>query len=156
GHVAIRLFCFSCECSIANAEMRKTMQNGNGNGSSQTGNKAGYALVQQLKAFYEHYDVSKLDKLSDIYTQDIEFVDPIERIQGIFALKKYLSKQGVGLNYSRFHYHSELIGDNKAFIRWDMVFSHPRLAKGRELTLSGMSELHFTNRIYFQQDSYDL
>lgn len=118
--------------------------------------KSGIALVKQLKGFYQAYDASNLNGLSDIYTQDVEFVDPIERVQGIFALKNYLARQGKQLNYAHFEYRNELIGENQAYIRWDMVFSHPKLAGGRELVLPGMSEIHFTNRIYFQQDSYDL
>jgi len=118
--------------------------------------KVGHALIKRLKTFYQAYDVHYLNALSDIYTQDIEFIDPVDRIQGIFALKNYLQKQGQGLNYAYFNYHNELVGDNQAYISWDMVFSHPKLSGGKELVLPGMSELRFTNKVFYQRDSYDL
>lgn len=114
------------------------------------------ALVQRLKRFYEVFDIKQLEALGDIYTQDVEFIDPIETTRGLFALKHYLRKQSGGLNYSNFRYLNEVVGPNQAFVRWEMVFSHPKLSKGKELVLPGMSEIHFTQKIYYQQDSYDL
>jgi hypothetical protein len=118
--------------------------------------RQGEALIKQLKAYYTNFDISRLDELGSLYTQDVEFVDPIERINGLFALKHYLRKQSGGLNFSRFRYINELVGENQAFIRWEMEFSHPKLAKGKVLILPGMSEVHFTQRIFYQQDCYDL
>jgi len=118
--------------------------------------KTGLALVQHMKAFYGSYSVDDIENIGDLYTQDIEFVDPIEVTHGLFALKHYLRKQSLGLNYSSFHYLNEIVGENQAFIRWEMVFSHPKLAKGREVVLPGMTEIKFTQKIYYQCDSYDL
>lgn len=118
--------------------------------------KQGSALIQQLKTFYENFDLNRLDDLAELYTQDVEFIDPIEKIQGLLALKHYLRKQSGGLHFSRFRYLNELVGENHAFIRWEMEFSHPKLAKGKVLVLPGMSEVHYTQRIFYQQDCYDL
>lgn len=118
--------------------------------------KAGNALVSQLKIFFESFDADTLEMLPEIYTQDVEFIDPVERIRGILALKTYFRRQAEGLNYCKFRYVGELVGQNRAYISWEMVFSHPKLAGGKELILPGMSEIHFTQKIYYQRDSYDL
>ncbi len=118
--------------------------------------KSNQALVQRFKLFYQSFGLDKLEDLSSIYTQDVEFVDPVHEIHGILGLKRYFRNQCQNLESCRFHYHSELINEDKAFVRWTMKFCHPRIAGGKTIEVPGISEIHFSHRIFYHQDCYDM
>lgn len=113
-------------------------------------------VIDKMKQLYQSFDAKHLDKLESIYTQDVEFIDPIHHIHGVLGLKRYLRNQMANIDYCEFEYQSEMIGEDKAFIRWQMHYRHPRLAAGKLLSLPGMSEIHFSDKIFYQQDSYDV
>ena len=47
-------------------------------------------LLQDFKAFYREASPASLERLDRLYTQDIEFRDPLNVIHGILALKSHL------------------------------------------------------------------
>lgn len=113
-------------------------------------------LLNQFKGFYEDLSVQKVDRLVELYTPDISFADPLSQVQGLLGLKRHLKAQLRGVAYCRFSYGHYLLSENTAFIKWDMRYSHPKLQGGKEIVVPGISELHFTQRIYYQCDSYDM
>lgn len=113
-------------------------------------------LIERLKAFYKDFSVDDLDDLGSIYTQDVQFIDPVHEINGLLGLKRYFRNQASNLASCQFHYLSEMVGESQAFIRWEMEFSHPKINGGKTMRLPGMSEVHFSHRVFYQQDSYDL
>lgn len=113
-------------------------------------------LLQDFKAFYRKANVSDLDPMERLYTQDVEFRDPLHTILGILALKNYVRNLYSKSNYIEFEYTDELRSENSATIAWLMKFSHPSLAGGKLISLRGMTQIRFTDRIYYQEDFYDL
>jgi hypothetical protein len=55
-----------------------------------------------------------------------------------------------------FHYTEEHVTDNGAAIAWQMTFSHPKLAGGRKIEVRGITMVRFSDRIYYQEDFYDM
>lgn len=111
------------------------------------------SIVGRLKAFYSHFNLTSVNQLDQLYTTDIEFRDPIHIIHGSLALKNYF--KNIATNCA-FDYIDELVGENAAYITWEMSYKHPMLAWGKPLKLRGMSHIKYTDKIYFQEDSYDL
>jgi len=116
----------------------------------------GNRIVSNLMAFYENFSADRISGLDTLYTQDAEFVDPIHKVEGILSLKNYLRKMAKNLIHYRIRYQDVLIGENSAYLTWEMEFANKRIRGGEVITVRGMSCLKFTSRVYYHEDSYDL
>lgn len=114
------------------------------------------ALLDDFKAFYRHAGPDNLDSLEQIYTQDIEFHDPVHTIMGLLALKTYLRGLYNNATDVSFEYLEEQAGENGATITWIMRFCHKRLNHNEPVSVRGVTQLRFTDRVYYQEDFYDM
>ncbi|MEX1198989.1 MAG: nuclear transport factor 2 family protein [Pseudohongiellaceae bacterium] len=113
------------------------------------------ALLRDFKTFYNQTRPD-LDQLADLYTEDVEFRDPVHTLHGRLALRRYLSGVYANCRSVAFHYTDEDVTGNGASIAWNMTLSHPRLDGGREIQVRGITMIRFSDRIYYQEDFYDL
>ena len=113
-------------------------------------------LVVQLKQFYQQFSVGTIARLDDIYTQDVEFRDPVHTMHGCLALKNYLRRMAANLTHYRIRYLDEVLGEDCAYLTWELDYAHSRLRKGRIITVRGMSQVRFTSRIFYHEDCYDM
>lgn len=113
-------------------------------------------LILQLKQFYEQFSAGTIARLDDIYTQDVEFRDPVHTMHGCLAVKNYLRRMASNLTCYRIRYLDEIIGEHSAYLTWEMDYAHSRLRKGRIITVRGMTQVKFTSKIFFHEDSYDM
>jgi len=114
------------------------------------------SLLQDFKAFYHEPSPASLEKLDRLYTQDIEFRDPVHTIHGILAFKSYLKNVYAGPRDIRFTYLDEHVGEHWASINWVATYRHAALQGGRTLELRGTTQIRFTDRIYHQEDFFDV
>lgn len=112
-------------------------------------------LIERFKAFYLDVKHPQLDKIDDVYAQDVLFKDPIHDIRGVENLHAYLSEMCVNVHSGRFEYLDQMASDDTAYIKWNMHFKHPKLGN-KTVTVRGMSQIQFNERIYFHEDIYDL
>jgi hypothetical protein len=112
--------------------------------------------VPQLKQFYTNFTTGTIARLNDIYTQDIEFRNPVRTLHGSLALKSYL--RGIAGNFRqyRIRYVDEIVGEHMAYLTWELDYAHRSLQGGDLITVRGMSQIRFTGKIFYQEDSYDL
>ena len=113
------------------------------------------ALIERFKAFYQDVKHPQLDKIGDVYADDVLFKDPVHELRGVEPLHAYLSEMCVNVQSGRFEYHDQLIGQNTAYIKWNMHFKHPKLGQ-KTITVRGVSQIQFNERIYFHEDVYDM
>ena len=113
-------------------------------------------LICQLKHFYEAFSKDTIALLDTLYTQDVEFRDPVHTVHGTLALKHYLRQMADKLTLYRIRYLDEQIGENSAYLSWEMDFEHPSLKGGATITVRGISHLKFTSKVYYHEDCYDL
>lgn len=118
--------------------------------------KQKHTLLQDFKAFYQEANIPSLERMDRIYTQDVEFHDPLHTILGILALKSYIKNLYTKSSHIEFEYTDEQYSENSATIAWYMKFSHPSLAGGKMIKLRGITQIRFTDRIYYHEDFYDL
>jgi hypothetical protein len=112
-------------------------------------------LVKAFKALYARLDETSIAALDRVYAQGVHFKDPVHDIEGLVALQDYLSAQSQGLTECRFEYLDELISDNSAYIKWIMRFRHASLGN-RLISVRGVSHIHFSDKIDFHEDLYDM
>lgn len=114
-------------------------------------------LIDSLKSFYDEFSVDKLEQLEELYHDEVGFSDPIHQVVGRDDLKAYFKNTMENVEYCHFAFDDELVADDKAFLVWQMRFSHPKLANGMEIVLPGVSYLKLEDgKIREQQDQYDL
>lgn len=118
---------------------------------------------QDLEAFCAFFN--KLDKtctrsLDQFYTDDVVFIDPLHRIEGISALKQYFFILYENVTACRFQFHERVRDGDKAFVTWTMTLVHHRLARGQEVAVEGCSQLTFASdgsgRVARHRDYFDV
>lgn len=114
--------------------------------------------VERFLELYRTLDASNLEALQEVYRKDIHFVDPAHDIKGLDDLTKYFDHLYTAVDHVVFVFHPPLVVNNSASIRWEMRFSHRRLAQGKVLTMDGMSYIEFDDagKVYFHRDYFDL
>lgn len=114
------------------------------------------AFVKRFMDFHEHFSLQTITRLEEIYTQDIEFLDPLHRLHGLLALKKHLKMLAKNLQLHHRRYLDTLVGEHCSFLSWELEYSHPRVGGGSPRRLRGTTQIRFTSRVYYQEDSFDL
>lgn len=112
-------------------------------------------LVEQFKTFYADLANTDLGKLQSLYGADVVFKDPIHEIRGIVALEDYMAKMYENLDKVNFEYLDQLESENAAYIKWIMHFQHPKFGS-RRVSVRGITQIQFSQRIFFQEDVYDM
>lgn len=114
-------------------------------------------LIDELKSFYDEFSTDNLDELDKLYHEEVSFTDPIHYVVGRDDLKAYFKHTMENVEYCHFAFDDELVGEDKAFLAWQMRFAHPKLGDGMEIVLPGVSYLKLEDgQIREQQDHYDL
>jgi hypothetical protein len=115
----------------------------------------GKQLVEHFKQFYKDVKNPPLEIIGEIYADNIRFKDPVHEIQGIEAVYAYMEEMCHSVDSGRFEYLDELVGEDSAYIKWNMYFKHPKLGT-ETIVVRGMSQIQFNDRIYYHEDVYDI
>lgn len=117
--------------------------------------------MNKLERFMDAYRNLTADNLHDlglIYADDVHFVDPAHEIRGLEALQSYFSNLYQNLASISFDYHRVLDNETEASISWSMTFTHPRISRGRAVTVEGATFLQFDqdDKVAHHRDYFDL
>ncbi|HSC66058.1 MAG TPA: nuclear transport factor 2 family protein [Cellvibrio sp.] len=114
-------------------------------------------LPQAVRELYLQFDPAILDKLTEVYADNIQFVDPLHTLSGIAAMRGYFAATMNGLDECRFEFHRSLeqLEQGEAVLLWTMHYRHRKLAGGKPLSLAGSSHLRFAEKVYYHRDYYD-
>jgi hypothetical protein len=112
-------------------------------------------LAQRFVALYEQLDRHSIERLGEIYTEDIVFVDPFHRLEGLLALQQYM--RGLYQDITNIHFAcaAPSVATAEAYVRWTLSVTHPRLAGGRPIAVPGVSFLRGDSKIFYHEDFYD-
>ena len=109
-------------------------------------------------ALYQQLDRQQLHRLPEIYAEQVVFIDPAHRIEGLAALSDYFAALYERLSYCRFEIVSQQQQGAQAWLGWVMTFSHPRLRGGEPVTVEGATRLEFdeAGKVCQHRDYFDL
>lgn len=113
------------------------------------------ALVERFKVFYRDIKKIPLSEIDEVYADNVLFKDPVQEVRGIEQLHACMMALCADVHSGRFEYLDQMVSENCAYIKWNMHFKHPKLG-GKTLTVRGMSQIQFNERIYYHEDVYDL
>jgi len=114
-------------------------------------------LIERFKLFYQQMLATEWAELDTIYVKDISFCDPIHSIDGREALYRYFDDLCESVVGCRFDFLDQVILPGKAYLKWDMHFSHPRFGLSKTITVRGVTQLQYNESgIYYHEDIYDM
>lgn len=102
-------------------------------------------------------DAGSLDRLGQLYTEDIRFQDPLHRVEGLAALRGYFAALYANVQDLQFDFHGfEQSAAGAGYLRWTMRYRHPRLRGGAPIEVDGCSYLRWSQgRVYLHRDYFD-
>jgi hypothetical protein len=114
-------------------------------------------IIENLYSLYMEFKPSLLDDLDNIYSQDVQFKDPLHEIRGVDNLRHYFAGMMQGLDECRFEFDHKIESpaQGECVLFWTMYYRHRKLAGGNPLVLTGNSHLRYAEKIYYHRDYFD-
>jgi len=109
--------------------------------------------VLKFKTYFNQMKLSDDNALNEIYSDNVTFIDPIHRINGIKNLKSYFEKLNNNLVEGSFQFTDESVIDNTVYLQWEMNLQLKRPKK--TVKASGISVLTVEQKIIRHRDFFD-
>ncbi|SEC44286.1 SnoaL-like domain-containing protein [Pseudomonas mohnii] len=114
------------------------------------------SFLRQFAQRFAQLDKDNLQRLGELYTDDVRFTDPLHEVQGLGQLRGYFAELYANVNELRFDFHGfDQIAEGEGYLRWVMSYRHPRLAGGRLIRVDGCSHLRWRDKVYCHRDYFD-
>ena len=114
-----------------------------------------FDIIDKLKDTYNQMGYENLASLSEVYTDDVVFIDPFHRVENLTALIRHFESLYQNLRSIHFEYIDEMTTRNNALLTWRMDFSHRSIRKGRIISVTGATHLKFNEKIFYHHDYFD-
>ncbi len=114
-------------------------------------------VPQKVRTMYMRFDKKILKGIADIYSDDIQFRDPLRAVNGINNLADYFNERTDDLLDCRFEFHHSLesVDRGEAILFWTMHYRHKKISGAKPLELSGNTHLLFNEKVYYHRDYFD-
>ena len=114
------------------------------------------SFLRQFAQRFAQLDKDNLQRLGELYTDDVRFTDPLHEVQGLGQLRGYFAELYANVNELRFDFHGfDQIAEGEGYLRWVLSYRHPRLAGGRLIRVDGCSHLRWRDKVYCHRDYFD-
>jgi ketosteroid isomerase-like protein len=114
-------------------------------------------LLQPFLTLYTDLSDYSAGQLATVYSDDVEFIDPVTTHHGLSAVEAYFEKLLFNCQSCMFEIQSAFIQGSTGHVSWIMRFQHRRLKSGQPIEVEGFSLLNFYNgKVIRQQDYYDM
>ncbi|EPY02233.1 hypothetical protein K678_07136 [Magnetospirillum fulvum MGU-K5] len=109
--------------------------------------------LESWAGFWSGLGPETLDRLNDLASPDLRFVDPFNDVQGRDQVKALLGRMLRDLGAPSFVVLDWAMGGKGGYLRWDFAAT----IAGQRLSIAGMSEVHFTpaGRVSLHRDHWD-
>lgn len=106
---------------------------------------------------YQNLSADNLSLLASTYDQQVTFIDPIHEINGLENLHQYFENMYQNLSSCDFKINNVIAQPNQAAIYWEMRYQHPKLNKGKTVSVFGSSHLCAKKgKVIYHRDYLDL
>ncbi|WP_310626425.1 nuclear transport factor 2 family protein [Limnohabitans sp.] len=99
------------------------------------------AALQRVVHFFEHLQPTDVTQMADIYTQDAQFKDPFNEVQGLDEITRIFAHMFEALDAPRFVITQQVQQGAHCFVTWDFLFAMRRIDAGQTQTIRGASHL---------------
>ena len=107
---------------------------------------------------YRKLSHETLHLLDTIYDHEIHFIDPVHEIKGLSPLKNYFSRLYENIDRIDFLFLNPVRVGNEGYVHWEMRYAHPKIGRGRDITVPGASFVTFAkdDKVRYHRDFFDL
>ena len=117
-------------------------------------------LLEKFKQLYREMNADdlKLSLLKQVYSEHMVFRDSFHHLHGREQFVEYCQNLYENLSRCDFEFLEQWISEGQeqnegqAMLTWTMVYQHPRLNRGKPISVEGATHLRFDDQIYFHQD----
>lgn len=114
------------------------------------------ATLERFKRLFNELDNGNLNRLPEVYNEDIEFQDPLGCVKGLDALTHYFAGSYANVISCHFTFENPVIQENVVTVPWVMHLCHKRIRGGREIQVAGISHLKIkSGKICYHRDYFD-
>ena len=113
-------------------------------------------FLRRFASEFAALDASNLQRLGELYSDDVLFRDPLHEVRGLPALQRYFAELYANVGRLEFDFHGfDQVCDGEGYLRWTMHFRHPRLRGGAPISVDGCSHLLWWDKVYQHRDYFD-
>jgi len=113
-------------------------------------------VLDRFCQLFNELDKGNLQRLQEIYSEDIRFQDPFSRVEGLDALTKYFAGAYSNVISCGFRFGEPVVQQGQCTIPWVMELRHKRLRKGELVQVDGISHLEIRDgRVCYHRDYFD-
>ncbi len=116
----------------------------------------GSVLIKDFCRIYQSLNRNNLEQLKEVYSDNIEFVDAVDRVEGITALTEYFEHLYQNMKHCHFLIDHVIEQEGQACIIWRMEYAHQKINAGKKITVDGSSYIEFSEKIDFHRDFVDM
>lgn len=101
-------------------------------------------------------DSGNLERLGELYSDEVLFRDPLHEVRGLPALRRYFAELYANVSELHFDFHGyDQSAAGEGYLRWRMRYRHPRLARGAPIEVEGCSHLQWHDKVHYHRDYFD-
>lgn len=114
-------------------------------------------LLEHFKTLYRLMCAEDLQQelLEEVYDEHLLFQDSFHKIESRDDFLHYCAELYQNLKSCDFDFHDQWLSEGQAMLTWTMTYSHPKLNRGRHISVQGASHIRFKEKVYFHQDYFD-
>jgi hypothetical protein len=116
------------------------------------------SFLQQFSAKFAQLNARNLDRLGELYAENVHFTDPLHEICGLAELHGYFAELYANLIVLDFAFFAfDEVREGEGYLRWIMSFRHPRLNQGQLISLEGCTMLRWNaaGKVVRHRDYFD-
>lgn len=113
-------------------------------------------FLRRFAQTFAGLDRNNLERLDDLYSNDVHFTDPLHEVRGLPQMRVYFAELYARIDDLHFDFHGfDQVGEGEGYLRWSMSYRHPRLDSGRLIRVDGCSHLLWRDKVYRHRDYFD-
>ncbi|MBN8238202.1 nuclear transport factor 2 family protein [Marinobacter hydrocarbonoclasticus] len=113
-------------------------------------------VLDRFCSLYNTLDRGNLNKLQQVYGEDIEFQDPFGRVHGLDQLTEYMASAYGNVIRCRFRFQEPVIQECWCSLPWVMELQHKRVRGGKPVFVEGISHLEIRDgKVRYHRDYFD-
>lgn len=113
-------------------------------------------IIDDFISMYQQLNKDTLHLLTEVYSDEVIFQDPLHKVQGLENLTTYFANLYANVDFIEFNIKDVSSTHEQASVFWEMHYRHFKLNKGNLITVEGMSQLKFSSKITSHRDYFDL